>query len=75
MHLFARLSGLNVLLDELRLEKAVWSTSTRQVSIALTNFCDLHCKYCYAPKHKESLHSDQLLGCLKELNTLGGALA
>lgn len=71
VHLFDQLSGLNVLLDELRLEEAVWSKSPRQVSIALTNICDLHCAYCYAPKHKASLHTDQVLGWLKELDTEG----
>ncbi len=43
----------------------------RQVSIALTNVCDLHCGYCYAPKHKASLRTDQVLGWLKELDTQG----
>ncbi|MCE4507171.1 radical SAM protein [Xanthomonas hortorum] len=71
MHLFDRVSGLNVLLDELRPKEAIWSTSPRQVSIALTNVCDLHCAYCYAPKHKASLHTDQVLGWLKELDTEG----
>lgn len=45
--------------------------SPRQVSIALTNVCDLHCAYCYAPKHKASLHTDQVIGWLKELDTEG----
>jgi len=71
VHLFDRLSGLNVLLDELRPKEAIWSTSPRQVSIALTNVCDLHCAYCYAPKHKASLHTDQVLDWLKELDTEG----
>lgn len=71
VHLFDRLSGLNVLVDELRPEEAVWSRSPRQVSIALTNVCDLHCAYCYAPKHKASLYTDQVLSWLKELDTEG----
>lgn len=71
VHLFDRLSGVNLLLDELRPEEAVWSASPRQISIALTNVCDLHCAYCYAPKHKASLHSDQVLGWLTELDTAG----
>lgn len=71
VHFFDRLSGLNVLLDELSPEEAGWSTSPRQVSIALTNVCDLHCAYCYAPKHKASLHTGQVLGWLKELDTEG----
>lgn len=71
VHLFDRCSGLNVLLDELRPDDAVWSRSPRQVSIALTNVCDLHCAYCYAPKHKASLNTDQLLTWLTELDTEG----
>ncbi len=71
VHLFDRLSGLNVLLDEVRPKKAAWSTSPRQVSIALTNVCDLHCAYCYAPKHKASLNTGQVLGWMKELDTAG----
>lgn len=71
VHLFDRLSGLNVLLDEVRPKEAAWSTSPRQVSIALTNVCDLHCAYCYAPKHKASLNTGQVLGWLKELDTAG----
>lgn len=71
VHLFDRLSGLNVLLDELCPKEAAWSTSPRQVSIALTNVCDLHCGYCYAPKHKASLRTNQVLGWLKELDTEG----
>ncbi|TDV92883.1 radical SAM family protein [Halomonas alkaliantarctica] len=71
VHLFNRLSGLNVLLDELSPEEAIWSMSPRQVSIALTNVCDLHCAYCYAPKHKASLHTDEVLSWLKELDAEG----
>ena len=71
VHLFDRLSGLNVLLDEFRPKEADCSTSPRQVSIALTNVCDLQCAYCYAPKHKASLHPDQVHGWLKELDTEG----
>lgn len=71
LHLFDRLSGLNVLLDEFRHEEAAWSTSPRQVSIALTNSCDLRCAYCYAPKNKASLHTTQVNKWLKELDTEG----
>lgn len=71
MHLFDRLSGLNVLLDEVRPKEVAWSKSPRQVSIALTNVCDLHCAYCYAPKHKASLNTGQIRGWLRELDTAG----
>lgn len=71
VHLFDRMSGLNVLLDEVLAEEAVWSIAPRQASIALTNVCDLHCAYCYAPKHKASLRTEQVLGWLKELDAEG----
>ncbi|MFG6076853.1 radical SAM protein [Erwinia sp. OPT-41] len=71
VHFFDRNSGLNVLLDELRPRETVWSMSPRQVSVALTNLCDLHCMHCFAPKHKASLHADQVLGWLKEFDTEG----
>lgn len=71
VHIFDRHSGLNVLLDELCPNEAFWSKSPRQVSIALTNVCDLHCGYCYAPKHRASLRTDQVLDWLKELDTEG----
>ncbi|WP_447982594.1 radical SAM protein [Achromobacter kerstersii] len=71
VHFFDRMSGLNVLLEELLAEEAAWSIAPRQVSIALTNVCDLHCAYCYAPKHKASLRTEQVLGWLKELDTEG----
>ncbi len=71
LHIFDRHSGLNVLLDELRPEKEAWSLSPRQVSIALTNVCDLQCVYCYAPKHKAALHLEQVLTWLKELDAEG----
>lgn len=71
LHLFDRSSGLNVLLDETCPKEEFWSVSPRQVSIALTNVCDLRCGYCYAPKHKASLRTDHVLGWLKELDTEG----
>lgn len=70
-HIFDRCSGLNVLLDEFRLDESAWAKSPRQISIALTNACDLHCGYCYAPKHKASLCTDQILSWLKELDAEG----
>lgn len=71
VHLFNRLSGLNVLIDELRPKEDAWSMSPRQVSIALTNVCDLHCGYCYAPKNKATLRAEHVLRWLKELDTEG----
>lgn len=71
VHFFDRNTGLNVLLDELLPQETVWSMSPRQLSLALTNLCDLHCTHCFAPKHKALLHTDQVLNWLKELDTEG----
>lgn len=71
VHFFDRNTGLNILLDELHSQETVWSMSPRQVSVALTNLCDLHCAHCFAPKHKAVLHTEQVLSWLKELDTEG----
>lgn len=71
VHLFDRDTGINVLLDEIRPDRTAWSKAPRQVSIALLNLCDLHCSYCYAPKHKASLTPAQILAWLRELDQAG----
>ena len=70
-HFFDRYTGINVLLDEVRPAEKFWSRAPRQVSIALTNVCDLHCTYCYAPKSRASLTADQVLAWLVELDEAG----
>jgi len=49
----------------------MWAAAPRQVSIALTNACDLHCPYCYAPKHSAQLDSEHLIPWLDELDAEG----
>ncbi|MGO9297644.1 MAG: radical SAM protein [Streptosporangiaceae bacterium] len=71
VHLFDRRSGLNVLFDEALVPENRWSRAPRQVSIALTNACDLACEYCYAPKHPAVLDSDRLLSWARELDAEG----
>src|SRR5205809_6090953 len=55
IHFFCRETGLNVLCDEVREPCISWAAAPRQVSIALTNACDLTCPYCYAPKNYATL--------------------
>lgn len=43
----------------------------RQISVALTNACQLACSYCYAPKHRAVLDVDRLLGWVDELDGAG----
>jgi MoaA/NifB/PqqE/SkfB family radical SAM enzyme len=71
LHIFDRRSGLNILFDEVRADESVWATAPRQVSIALTNLCDLHCAYCYAPKHQAMLSVESAVAWLKELDQGG----
>ena len=66
-----RYSGINLLIDELIPAKADWAVTPRQVSIALTNACDLDCNYCYAPKTHAALDFNELTAWLMELDING----
>ncbi|MCY1035287.1 radical SAM protein [Corallococcus sp. BB11-1] len=71
VHLFDRTTGLNVLLDELPVPASLHSRAPRQVSIALTNRCDLACAHCYAPKSRDELRFDTITRWLAELDAHG----
>ena len=71
LHAFNRATGLNILFDEIRLNSELWSKAPRQVSIALTNICDLACLHCYAPKDRSSISYSQLIEWLRELDENG----
>jgi len=68
IHLFERMKGLNILLDEVRVPPNLWARAPRQVSIALTNACDLSCPYCFAPKNPAWLDVGEVMGWLTELD-------
>ena len=71
LHLFGRDSGLNILFDEFDVPVERWSTVPRFVSVALTNACDLHCEFCYAPKVAARLSSDLVVKWAIELDMNG----
>lgn len=71
IHLFSRASGTNLLLDEFVPPEEVWAAAPRQVSIALTNACDLACSYCFAPKVPATLAFDSVVSWLRELDVNG----
>jgi MoaA/NifB/PqqE/SkfB family radical SAM enzyme len=71
IHWFDRSTGINILLDEISVPTVGWSQAPRQVSVALTNACDLRCPYCYAPKHRAQLNYERLVGWLSELDAAG----
>lgn len=71
LHVFNRTIGLNVLIDEIPVPAALYSRAPRQISIALTNRCDLACAYCYAPKSRHELRYDAVTCWLAELDASG----
>ena len=71
IHLFDRRTGVSILVDEVIPPKSVWSPAPRQISIALTNACDLDCPFCYAPKHNAQLSLSFLMDWLVELDQNG----
>jgi sulfatase maturation enzyme AslB (radical SAM superfamily) len=71
LHMFNRTSGWNVLFDELRVPRAQWALAPRQISIALTNACDLSCPYCYAPKNGAALDLETVGSWLLDLDANG----
>lgn len=71
IHVFNRMTGLNILLDEVQVPTALWAGAPRQVSIALTNACDLACSYCFAPKDPAFLDFKRVTDWLDELDVNG----
>jgi MoaA/NifB/PqqE/SkfB family radical SAM enzyme len=71
LHLYDRSTGTNVLINEVECPEDEWALAPRQVSIALTNSCNLHCPFCYAPKKPAEIDYNRLLGWLEELDTNG----
>jgi MoaA/NifB/PqqE/SkfB family radical SAM enzyme len=71
VHIFDRTSALNILFDEISVPMREWAQAPRHLAVALTNACDLHCPYCYAPKHHAVLDPDQVLMWLREADTAG----
>ena len=68
IHVFNRATGLNILLDDAQVPPALWARAPRQVSIALTNICDLACSYCFAPKMPAWLGVERVVDWLDELD-------
>lgn len=70
-HFFDRDSGWNVFLEEIDPPQESWARAPRQISIALTNRCDLACAYCYAPKSRDELGTEIVKGWLQEFDHNG----
>ncbi|MET8558940.1 radical SAM protein [Streptomyces sp. NPDC004959] len=71
VHLFDRVTGMNVLLDEVPVSAEQFSRAPRYLSVALTNACELRCAYCYAPKHAAALGRERVVAWAVELDAAG----
>lgn len=71
IHLFDRTSGMNILLDEYRLDSSLHSDFPSQFSIALTNSCNLNCPFCYVEKSDFHLNFKELISWIDEIDTSG----
>ena len=71
VHLFDRRSGLNILFDDVPVPMLRRDPAPRFVSLALTNACDLHCHFCYAPKHTARLDAEDVIAWAIELDGYG----
>lgn len=71
LHLFERCSGMNVLLDEIAIPTESWARAPRQVSVALTNACDLGCAFCYAPKFAARADAGRVRAWMDEVDEAG----
>jgi sulfatase maturation enzyme AslB (radical SAM superfamily) len=71
VHLFDRVSGLNVLFDEVEVPAGQVSRAPRYLSVALTNACELRCAYCYAPKYAAALDMGRVVAWAVELDGAG----
>ena len=71
VHLFDRRTGLNILLDECAVPAEEKDPAPRFVSMALTNACDLQCRFCYAPKHPARLDTRWVITWATELDKSG----
>ncbi|MBI2571106.1 MAG: radical SAM protein [Candidatus Schekmanbacteria bacterium] len=71
LHVFNRTTGLHVLIEEIPVPASLHSRAPRQVSIALTNRCDLACAHCYAPKSRDELRFDVVTRWLAEFDSHG----
>jgi MoaA/NifB/PqqE/SkfB family radical SAM enzyme len=71
IHFFDRNTGQNLLVDDVVVPISMWASAPRFVSVALTNACDLHCQFCYAPKRPARLDAKRLASWLLELDFNG----
>jgi len=71
VHFFDRMTGLNVLIEDVVIPAERYSLAPRYLSVAVTNACELRCRFCYAPKHAAALDADRVVAWAVELDRAG----
>jgi MoaA/NifB/PqqE/SkfB family radical SAM enzyme len=71
IHLYDRVFGIHVLLDEFPQSVSDIHRGPAVLSIALTNACDLRCPFCYAPKSAHVLNPSDVTRWAKEFSISG----
>ena len=70
-HFYDRSSGVHILLEEAPVEPSSCDAGPELVSIALLNFCDLKCPFCYVPKTPQSLDPEVVLDVCTQFASMG----
>lgn len=71
VHIYDRITGTHVLMDEIITPSEKIHIGPRVMSIALTNLCDSHCYFCYAPKTLDSLKPEYVYDLCQAMDTIG----
>ena len=69
---FDKYSGLNILFDEIPIQKE--DNAPRHISIAITNDCNLNCSHCYIKHNTNYLDKNEVMRWVEELD-LNGCLS
>ncbi|RPI82207.1 MAG: radical SAM protein [Nitrosopumilales archaeon] len=71
IHIYDRVTGTNILFDEIEVPSQKIHLGPRVISIALTNKCDSSCYFCYAPKTPETLKPEYVYELCQAMDDLG----
>ncbi|MFA4852170.1 MAG: radical SAM protein [Bacteroidales bacterium] len=71
VHCYDRVSGLHILIDEIKTNLDHYSLAPRTVSIAITDKCDFECSYCHVNLKNNFLEKDVIINYCKTLDNFG----
>lgn len=68
---FNRETGINILLDEVKPKETQYTKAPRYVQLAITDYCNLNCRFCYSNKGNNFWDRGELLELIKFLDQWG----